>query len=351
MSEENKRTTKDWAGFKFKLMKEQGECIDIIYIKHSLLNHSQEFFLKPHDLADGSSALAQIANQEDNLEIESLPVLRHNKKPNLLMRVLLAIKHLHLQKPRNYSWKLKTKKIGTSAGLSYIIFPPEISQIIDKKSKENGYNTNSLLLRTLDKVSRQELLSPKNSSKEKTVWMVPVNMRTKLQAHQFSGNFVTTLSVHITPTDTIGSIYKQISSLMKSGIIWGGWIIANTPKFIGEKRLRKISKNMKSPYFGLCSNLGSWPPEHAKNESSQHHQWIPVSPVTRFCPVSTVILKWNDSYSLSCQLHPSISNNLKDTEQLVDKWGREILKEFNLTHNNQIHTVAWDRVESNAQYF
>ena len=50
---------KDWSGIKFKIMREQGEIVDMVYIKHNLDNDTQEIFLKPHDETDGAGGLLQ----------------------------------------------------------------------------------------------------------------------------------------------------------------------------------------------------------------------------------------------------------------------------------------------------
>jgi hypothetical protein len=327
-------------------MQELGECIDIIYIKHSLVSEHREIFLKPHDKADGSSALAQILNQEDNFNIKSLPTVKLTSKPHFFKRIILAIDHLKRQSPIEYKWLKKSQLTGTSKGISYTLFTKEESDLLDSYAKKNETNTNAIFLESLDKISKKMFLE----GDQKRVWMVPVNMRMPEQAKKLSGNYVTTLSVHMNDSDTPKTVYSQVRSMMKSGIIWGGWIIANTPKYIGESKLRKLSKNIKSPYIGLCSNLGSWPPEERKMRNEQH-QWIMAAPVTSYCPISTVILKWNNCYSFSCQLHPSISQNINDVTLLTREWKKLVLTNVEQKASSNIQTVSWDEVEKQATYF
>jgi hypothetical protein len=328
-------------------MQELGECIDIIYIKHSLVKNQQDIFLKPHDKADGASAFAQILKTEDNLNIDSLPTVKLHSRPNIFKRIKLALDHLKRQSPVNYNWLNKTNKTGTSQGISYTLLTLEESAKLDLFAKSNNINSNSILLESLDKVSKEMFLK----EDQKRVWMVPVNMRMPDQAKTFSGNFVTTLSVHMTDSDSPQTTYSQIRSMMKSGIIWGGWIIANTPKYIGEKRLRKLSKNIKSPYIGLCSNLGSWPPVSQETNTSQDHQWVVASPVTKYCPIATVIIKWNGRYSISCQLHPSISEDIKDTTNFIASWKKLLLQQSNQPVSKNINTLDWKYVEQQAHHF
>jgi hypothetical protein len=327
---------KDWGGLKFKIMKEQGECIDIIFIKHS---HSQqrhkEIYLKPHDQADGSSAFAQVLNKIDKENITELNTIKTEQKPSLPKRLFYIYKHLQRQKPVHYNWKkYYNNQKGVSKGVSYFILNKEQSLLIEKKAKEKKSNVNSLFLSALDKAT-SELLENKN---QKRVWMLPVNIRTKKFAKELKHNYVTTLSIILENNRSDKEIYNQIKSMMKSGIIWGGQIVANAPKYIGENRLRKMSQNIKSPYIGLLSNMGQWDSRRPKNDE----HWVMAAPVTRFCPVASILKKWNGQYSFSCQLHPTLSQNLQETDRIM----KEVLKDLDLETNT--HLIDWNSLQSNS---
>lgn len=323
------KTQKDWAGIKFEIMKDFGECIDIVFIKKDNINspkESDKFYIIPHSKADGISAILTLLEQVFGLKNTSVPVVKKVKKPFLLRRLFLAYKHLKRQAPQNYALKQFTSiKKGNPSGLGYFIFSNEQTQKIQNFCLENKISLNALLLNALDQVTCKEVLD----KHQKRVWMVPVNIRDEDHKRYRLGNHVTTLSIHLAKDSdsSAKSINQQMRDQLKSGIIWGGKIIANSPKFIGEKRLRKIGANVKSPYIGLCSNIGSWPNLYDdlqdKNTLTEH---IIVSPpATSFCPVALAIMTWNECLTLSLQLHPSLINDLTKTSDYLEKIISEVL--------------------------
>ncbi len=338
---------KDWAGIKFKIMREQGEVVDMIFIKHKPDADKQEFYLKGHDEADGSGGLMQAMTQFDNYSSCPLPTVKSEKRPPLFKRWYLAYKHLKRQKPVHYPWKqFDSNNKGAAAGLSYAIFSKEETNALEQYCRENNTNLNSLLIWAIDRVTAEKFLKDKNF--DSRVWMVPVNIRKKDQATNLSGNYVTTLSVKM-HQDTPQSIHQQVRSMMRSGIIWGGEIIANAPKYIGEKRLRKMSKNIKSPYFGLCSNLGSWPLNGQTGSSTAH--WLAASPVTRFCPVASVVGKSNDALWTTLLFHPSISSHKSDTHNAIEKWIDLLSRETGIALSAKLVVIDWKDMMAKAKRF
>lgn len=347
---------KDWAGIKFEIMKDFGECIDIVFVKKDKIDSPQDtdkFYIIPHSKADGISAILNLLEQVFGYTNTSVPTVKKVKKPFFLKRLFLAYKHLKRQAPQNYTLKQSTSiKRGDPCGLSYFIFTNEETQKIQNYCLENKISLNALLLNILDRITCEEVLK----THQKRVWMVPVNTRDEDHKKYRIGNHVTTLSIHLNENSdsSAKSINKQMRDQLKSGIVWGGKIIANSPRFIGEKRLRKIGENVKSPYIGLCSNIGNWPNLYDdlqdKNDLTEH---IIVSPpATSFCPVALAIMTWNDCLTLSLQLHPSIINDLAKSNIYLEKIISEILNTCKLSKNKTVKVTGheWSYIQEQAKH-
>ncbi len=337
----------DWSGIKFKIMKEFGECIDIIFVKEKFNNQAREIFLKPHDQADGLSAVTQLLELDNKISINNLPIAKIHNKPSRIKRMILAFKHLKRQAPFNYQYKIERKEItGTSPGISFFYFNNEQTSTLKELCLKRNINLNSLVVWALDKAASTVFVEKES----KRVWMIPVNIRDSYDDKFKTGNHATALSIFAQGLQKPEEIHQQIREQMKSGIIWGGKIIANAPKLIGEKRLRKIGKNAKSPYLGLCSNLGEQPFEGVDILNKEDYQWLVFPPSIKYCPISVCIMTWDGRIGISCQLHPSMISALDDTHDFLSLIYQEMINEigFKETTQTQIKSIAWSEVEENG---
>jgi hypothetical protein len=328
-------------------MEEFGECIDIIYA-HVDQEGKHHYYSYGHDVADGLGSFASLLRDKYSYHYGALPTVSEKSKPGILKRILLALKHIYRQRSRTYNWKqLPTDKSGRSVGCSYIMFSKEQTDTLNKLSKARGMNANSVLLTCLDRVSAKKFIK-EDSLEEQRVWMLPVSMRSKNEENLYRGNYVTALSVYTKSSESPESIYGQLRSMLKSGIIWGGIIIANTPKYIGEKRLRQMAPKIRSPYFGLLSNIGSWPKEG--DNLLPNDSWFLIPPATKFTPVASACITWQGQLSLCCQLHQSISSEMKDVEELISELQSELTKELSLDEPiGTVNSVSWEQIKSNVE--
>lgn len=340
---------KDWAGLKFKLMQEIGECIDIIFIKdklNSLPSESPKFFLRSHEKSDGLSSFIDLLKVQYSQKEIVIPKLNVKNKPSFFKRILLAKKHVARQSYTKYKWQKFDKNVkGVSDGIAYMYFNKDESDLIKEFCKCNKINTNSFLLSTLD-VTTLTLLDP-NATNDRRKWMVPVNIR--MPGEDATGNYVTTLTIFSNGIQSSKQFYEQIKEQLKSGIVWGGRIVANAPKYLGERGLRFFGKRMKSPFIGVCSNLGAWPVD--KISIDEDFQWLVASPITSFCPVAVVILEWEDRIGITLQLHKSICENSESSKTFMEQWKSNIQKESSIEISPTLKYVKWADVVSNSERF
>jgi len=325
------------AAVKYQLLKERGENIEMVFMKIKDKCDAPQIFIRSHIQSDGIDAVIDLM-KKDGLEKPKIPVLKSETKPIWPKRLLLMKEHMKRQRPVDYSWKKINRDLkGYPLGHSYISFSSEQTSAIKEKCRQKKCNLNSLILWATDKVASERFLE----KKQKRVWMVPINIR---ENETDRGNNVTALSVMIHENDQPQDIYKQVKGMLVKGIHWGGRIVANLPKYIGISTLRFLTKNAKSPYFGIVSNLGEWNGIHGE-------KYLVIAPATTFCPITMGVLTWNGSLGLCCQLHPSLSQDINDTIQLLEDCKREILEYVGEENSLTVKNLPWSYVESKAIRF
>ena len=311
----------DWTGLKFKLIEELGDSVDIYFIKFDHDNYS--IYSISHSQADGASGFAQVLNQVDGLNVSTLPCVKESNRGNICKRLYYAVKHLILQSPVEYKFINKVES-GKNKFINLISFSPSESKILEDYAVKKSININSLFLDCLDKIIVKNFLV--NDSARK--WMLPVNIRRKKYSKYLKGNFVTALTIKTNSSSTEVSIYKQIRTHLKSGIIWGGWIVANAPKFFGVKKMRKMTQSLKSPYIGFCTNLGKWPLDKEKVTKSNHIWGLSASP-NKFTPVSLSILEWDSRITIGLEIHKSLAIKNKPGNQILEELLEKICEKVN----------------------
>jgi len=323
--------TIDPAAVKYLLLAEKGENIDIVFLQTSVEDSPPKIFMRSHIQSDGIGALLDLM-KIDGTHIQKGPVLKHSGRPPLFKRLLLMREHLKRQAPIDYSWKKIDRRVtGVSAGIAYLTFSVEQTTRLNEFCKNHECNLNGLILWSIDYVARERYLM----ASQKRVWMVPVNIR--LQENEM-GNKVTALSVNIFDGDSPGIIYRQIKSMLQGGLYWGGMIVANLPRYIGVRALRFLTKNLKSPYMGIVTNLGNW------NHGPSVERLLVSAPATSFCPIAIGVMTWNGSLGMSCQLHPSLSKNIQETDQLLEDCKNKLLEYAGMNAMLKTSSIAWETV-------
>ncbi len=334
----------DWAGIKFKIMEEQGENINITFNHHCYEKNITNFYLKPHYEVDGLSGFAQVLKKVSNIETSTLPYINPDNRPSFLGRIKKVVEHLKKQKPIHYYWKkCDVNKIAHPIGYSFALFSKEETKKLIKYCRDNQTNLNSLFLWAIDKECSTYFLTSNQNRK----WMVPANIRKKEQSQQFYGNHATALTIN-TLNSSPQNIYQQIKNDLQSGIIWGGEIVANAPKYLGENIIRKMGKSTKSPYMGLFSNLGKWP--IGNKPSDEKKTWVVAPIVSRLCPLACVANYWNEAFNISFMIHPSLTSKINDHEVVLNNIIKTIMKKADIDLNPTLKICRWENVMKQGEF-
>lgn len=332
---------KDWAGIKFKIMRELGESIDIVFIRKRK-GQPDHYYAQEHERSDGLGAFARLRNKLFGVDDRPLPSVDISTRPWRWLLPYYVVKHLWRQKKMIYRWKDHEQLVITAShGFAYMHFSKKATQELYQYCKEERININSLFLKHFDHFAAEYFLRPNHG---KRVWMVPVNMRRQKQAQNFEGNHVTTLSVYVNNQDNPQSLYQQMRSMLKSKIIWGGEVVAQFPKYLGEDRLRALAqKGLSSPYFGLLTNLGKWSSGKDDDDSS----WVLVAPASIYTPMACSLIEHEGELAVSCQLHGLLGDE-RDAKKICE----HIVSELSGLNKGSIDIVEkkWSDVETIEHY-
>lgn len=303
----------DSAGLKFKILRENGEDVDISFVKFNK-GKPTKLYIRGHEYSDGLGFFADLFEFHYKEKIGDLPIAKTDSKPGNLKRFFFFILHIIRQRPRDYQWKTKSERIiELSTGFNSYTFDSTTSSKLYEYCKREKTSLNALIINLFDKVAKEHLLKS-DLRNSKRVWMVPVSLRSKKQQNLRYGNFVTTLSVYTDNLSTPLKIFEQMKKMLKSGLPWGGLWVANISKVLGENRMRKMSsKEVNAPYVGLVTNLGKWSFNLKECESDR---WTLVAPVSRFAPISVSLFNWNHELSISMQLHPLLKRTPAESRVL-----------------------------------
>jgi len=336
----------DGAGLKFKIMRELGEDADISFIAIDKNEHFTHYF-RGHEYSDGLGIWRDIYKKRypECENFPDIPIARSTNKPWLLKRIFFFFSHIWRQRPRNYSFKKydKNKSLRPS-GFCYAFFDCHQTIELENFCKSHACSVNAVLINAADKTFKS-LLKHSDQSNER-VWMLPVNVRESHEKELSFGNFATALSIITDDSQTVTSLNHQIRSLLKSGIIWAGKWVAHFPRYLGIKRLKKMAKkNVKAPYLGLVSNLGSWGHENARTGCDDSFVIVPT--VSKLAPISIAAITFNGRLSLGLHLHPSLCVDTHELKELASKMVEHIFS-HGVDELPTVTSKQWDQISDNV---
>ncbi len=307
---------------------EEGEFMEITIGRYSKAEKSMKWFSRPHTVSDGVGALCARL-ERDNIPVPEQPRMKSIKRPSFFRRFLLLHRYLKFlkikQHPDIYPWKqIDENRKGFGAGMGVVLFSRKETESFQAYCHEQDVTITSLLLHTLNKVTVDYLLkAPREGS-----WLLPVNMRGGVTSRDESGNFTSSIKI-LVPTDaTLRYVHERILYLYEIGAHWGAWIFnhwlgyrskAFHRKFFTQGR-KYLKKKNKTSYIGSCSNLGKWDPASREGYGSDNYRYIIAGPVSAHCPVVATMISWRGQLGITFQVHPSLCNNLSDTEDLLRIW-------------------------------
>lgn len=276
----------------------------------------------PHKLYDGIGGFAHMLREAD-LEIPALQVNRHPSEPSWwpFLRALPAV-----MGPRR---RLKWRELETGPELppgplpdpviSWHVFEEEESTAIRTLAREAGVTINSYLLKHLDNTLREEI----EDHAADIPWMVPVNLRGKIDRGRDTENHSSYLAIRISPKETVRDLHQDIYRRLDRGEHWIAWKGYTATRFLPQalKRLAlKTDRAMTQWNLGLFTNLGVWDPDKTITDEDYRGAWVVLATVLRSQMVGAACITFQGRLSISLQVHPELTTSPAVPKRWMKGW-------------------------------
>lgn len=340
---------RDSSGEKYRILEEIGESIDMTLGRINVETGEVKWYRRPHYVTDGVGAVCDLLKLNGN-QIDQVPLMKPGEVPGPFKRFQLLLKHWKNMPARNYPWKTwypKRYGIGTSVG--YAQYDRDATKALLNYARSQKCSLNSVLLWTLNQCSCELLLT---EQPEETIWTIPLNLRGGVHSDTDAGNLTASISLRLPPQPSVNFIDDKIKTIYQEGVHWGAWVMSNMTRYIGKGLFRFLALRARPIWMGVFSNVGSWPLAELPHPIDERYAYIGVPPATAILPVTCCSLTWNGRMTLSAQLHSSISDDLADTQALLDGWIKKLNQLAGISAS-QVKTAVkpWDEVTPQAQLY
>ena len=340
---------RDTSGEKYLIFKEMGECIDMTFGRVHLDTGQIDWLHRPHNISDGVGAFTDLLNMDGN-RITEQPLMKPGKKPGFFKRLMLLFQHIRNMPERVYAWKYyRPEQRGVGTCLAYTLFDRDACRALLDYARTQKASLNSVLLWTLNDIICDTLMT---ETPEETVWTIPLNLRGGASDGNTSSNVTASISLRVPAAPELGYIDDKIKSIYQQGVHWGAWLMSNMTAVVGKRGFRYLAEHSKPRWVGVFSNVGSWPPPNHPYPIDDNITYMGAPPVTALLPVTCCSMTWNGRMILTLQLHSSISNDIADTEKVIQAWTRKLAQLAGL-RPEQYRTgfKDWQELATQSQQF
>ena len=118
-----KAQTEDWSGYKYQILRDLGENIDMILGVRQLESGDMSWVLHSHQQDDGVGAFTAVLNSM-GVSLPDRPVRDPATAPNWWTRLSLLREHLRNGKALNYPWRdYHAGQTAPASGLLFVFYP------------------------------------------------------------------------------------------------------------------------------------------------------------------------------------------------------------------------------------
>ncbi len=341
--------TRDSSGEKYLILQDIGESIDMTLGRMNIETGEVDWFRRPHYVTDGVGAVRDVLRLNGN-QIDEVPLMKPGEVPGRFKRFLLLLQHWRNMPARSYPWKTwYPKKYGVGTSLAYAQFDRDATQALLNYARGQKCSLNSVLLWTLNQCCCELLLTQKP---DETIWTIPLNLRGGVKTDNAAGNVTASISLRLPADPELNYIDTKIKDIYQQGVHWGAWVMSNMTRYIGKRLFRFLALRARPIWMGVFSNVGSWPLQELPHPIDDRYAYIGVPPATNLLPVTCCSLTWNGRMTLSAQLHSSISDDIADTEKLIQTWTARLRELADLSPQQvAIAVKPWDNISRVAKEF
>ena len=194
---------------------------------------------------------------------------------------------------------------------------------IRRVCRKAGITVNSFLLKHLAKAIR-----PCLEDESATIpWMVPVNMRGKINRASDMDNHTSYVPVGVRSYDTAKDVHQRIYTELERGSHWANWYSYDSSRILtgaARRFLIKIEKCTAEWNIGSFSNLGDWDRDQEITHPDLEGTWLFAPPVLRCQHLGAGCVTFQNRLALTIQAHPELTTNPADAEIWMRNWVREV---------------------------
>ncbi|MDF1761899.1 MAG: hypothetical protein P1U57_00685 [Oleibacter sp.] len=332
--------TEDWSGYKYQILRELGENVDMILGIRQLDSGAMRWGLHSHQQDDGVGAFTAVLDNM-GISLPEGPVREPTPAPNWWMRMTLLREHLRNGKALTYPWReYHTGQMAPASGFVFCFLSTEQTAAIRRHVRRLKVGESAFFLSVLNRVCRGQLLD----GDCERLWMLPHDFRRALGSKNLRGNFTAPLNLPVGNNDSANDIYGHMKQLYRRNILWGSWTYTNFARYLHRKVIERAYRRMPKPsWFGVYANMGSW-----KSVDAVPLGFVTAPPSSALCPVTAGSLTWNGQISFSLQLHSTLTSNVTDAEKLLAAWLQQVLVECQADTSANIESISMTELVSVA---
>lgn len=296
-----------------------GESIDIPfgYIKDFNNLAKIEWFVLSHKEVDGIGGLITILNRLNRPNAFIIPTLNKMDRPKFFVKLKAFLKVLKTPLPSTPIKKLCTnvcQQLKQENALVFHVFSKEATKKITERAKLKNISLNTFLLYCLNKAIARFF-----AASEIVSWRLPVNMRGAVKAASITENQWSFIQIIFKKNISPNELHNLIKNHLIQKEHWGYWWLGNVLGSLSARFvLQAAKKDITNGFFltGVFSNLG----ELASTSSFPLEAFIAAAPVVKTVPISGNTLIWAQKLSITLQLHPSICDDKKIADAILETW-------------------------------
>jgi hypothetical protein len=310
----------------FLSLQETGEFIGIRFGRIPPGKTEPEWIFLPHTDVDGIGGFAQMFRDKG----VDLPLLPQNKHPSPPSRLGLVRNLPKMLLPRRkLTWRALNSKVekpfhtDPPAAVAWHVFDEETTTNIRRVTRSAAITVNSFLLKHLAKAIRGFLEDPSAT----IPWMIPVNLRGKVNRDADIENHTSYVSVGVHPYDSLYDVHRKIYKALERGDHWANWFSYDSARILGagpRKYLIRIERCMAEWNIGSFSNLGDWDSENKVTHPDLAGTWLFAPPSLRVQPLGCGCVTFQNRLALVIQAHPELTTDPAAPRAWMQAWIKEI---------------------------
>lgn len=283
--------------------------------------------LVPHKDHDGIGLFLKLLREHEGFT-GTMPKLRQTPPPSrsrleVLVRVLRA--------PDRAPLPWKQTDLGPSSALpdafAYTLLSHDETRALVAQGARGKAMLSCRVLHALHAAVVPDLVT----ESDRSVWLVPVNMRGAVRAASELANQISFLPIGVKNGASAFDVQQAMRDMLRADLHWGTWDAMGLRAALGQRFTRAFTQHL---YRGLVRRGGtgwlgsfSFGGVVAAEGVTPRFGWYGVPPTSLMWPISAGAFAWGGQMSLALQVHASLGKTASWAEGAVLAWKKRALED------------------------